>query len=411
MKVRKSAKKLLTAIAALLAISAILVSPTVAIAAVLPALILTIPTIPAKIKIEDIEIPERVRVGDKLLVRVRMKTIGFGIVKVMHKLPEPFEIVSGVNATSSAVFGFARLKIEYECTPLKKGVYSMGNLVVESENLMATGNAAKEIDAGRLLEVRSRVYRVRRVDLKRGIAKKPIPEIDIAQIGSPGTDFREIRKYVSGDPLRFVNWKATARIGEMMVNEFEREGRKAIWIFLDANKYMKHGTVLRNCYDVASEIAISLCYFFAVRGYNVGMYVLGHGIAFHPESGRRQFRKVLSALSEIEVSDAVENFIGAVEKAKRYMEVFKPASIFITRVERAVDLKKAAAKAMKSGMRHRDLPVTVITVRGFDDGESIASRIAEISRRREIAKLRKMGVGVVEVEADAKPEKIVPIVR
>src|SRR5207244_1829192 len=42
-------------------------------------------------------------------------------------------------------------------------------------------------------------------------AKRPFPDADVARMGVATNEFRELRQYVSGDPLRRINWKATAR--------------------------------------------------------------------------------------------------------------------------------------------------------------------------------------------------------
>jgi uncharacterized protein (DUF58 family) len=43
-----------------------------------------------------------------------------------------------------------------------------------------------------------------------------------------------IREYVTGDPLKAIHWPSTARRGEMMVKEFERDPQAEVWLFLDA---------------------------------------------------------------------------------------------------------------------------------------------------------------------------------
>ncbi len=44
-----------------------------------------------------------------------------------------------------------------------------------------------------------------------------------------------IREYATGDPLNRISWNATARLGRMMVKEFDPEPTSDIWIILDLN--------------------------------------------------------------------------------------------------------------------------------------------------------------------------------
>ena len=49
-----------------------------------------------------------------------------------------------------------------------------------------------------------------------------------------GTDLYGVREYRSGDPLRRIHWKTSARRGELVVREFEPPGLKVVALLLDA---------------------------------------------------------------------------------------------------------------------------------------------------------------------------------
>ena len=48
-----------------------------------------------------------------------------------------------------------------------------------------------------------------------------------------GTEVFGVRQYQRGDPLRRIHWRSTARIGELIVREFEPPGVQNLGIFLD----------------------------------------------------------------------------------------------------------------------------------------------------------------------------------
>ncbi len=401
MRLRRVSKSLIVTSIFLLALSVVFTSIKLLEVAILPLLILAFPNIPFRVNIIAVNFEGGERVGEPLSATIKLKIAGFGIIKAMHVLPEPFELVEGSNAKGGFVAGISNMEIKYVCVPMKRGSYSLGKLLLEAENVFATRRIRRVLDFEKEIEVKSRVYRIRRVEARRGVARRPIPEIDVSKAGVPGTDFREIRKYSYGDPVKFINWKATAKLGELMVNEFEREGRKAVWIFLDANPYMLHGDIRRNCFETAIEIAASLSYFFAVRGHKVGVYVVGHGITLYPESGRRQFNKIFSTLMRLDVSGKQEDFGIALDKAKKYIEAVKPASIFITRAEYSNPVD-AAVRAMGRA----NLPVSVITVKSRAETGTLASTVVEAIGESAVRNLRAAGVSVIEVEAGKPVEKV-----
>ncbi len=56
-----------------------------------------------------------------------------------------------------------------------------------------------------------------------------------------GTDFRELRKYVPLDPLNRIDWKATARRGELIVREMDEPREFSIGVVLDVSCDLLYG--------------------------------------------------------------------------------------------------------------------------------------------------------------------------
>ncbi len=49
----------------------------------------------------------------------------------------------------------------------------------------------------------------------------------------PGTDLLNLRPYESGDPLRLIHWKATARLGKMVVRQLAMEGESGYRLYVN----------------------------------------------------------------------------------------------------------------------------------------------------------------------------------
>jgi uncharacterized protein (DUF58 family) len=75
-----------------------------------------------------------------------------------------------------------------------------------------------------------------------------------------GPDYLGIREYRTGDSLRHVHWRSTARHGEVMVREFEREQTRRLAIVLDSLADAGEGegeTPLDRCCSIAASIAFA----------------------------------------------------------------------------------------------------------------------------------------------------------
>ncbi|MGK0252269.1 MAG: hypothetical protein ACI81G_001709, partial [Gammaproteobacteria bacterium] len=52
-------------------------------------------------------------------------------------------------------------------------------------------------------------------------------------------EFEQIKDYVPGDDVRTINWKATAKHGNLMINQFQDEKSQPIYCLIDASRSMK----------------------------------------------------------------------------------------------------------------------------------------------------------------------------
>jgi uncharacterized protein (DUF58 family) len=72
-------------------------------------------------------------------------------------------------------------------------------------------------------------------------------------------EFEQIRDYVSGDDIRNLNWKASARQGRLMVNNFMEERSQQVYCIIDKGRLMKmpfNGMTLLD-YAINSSLVLS----------------------------------------------------------------------------------------------------------------------------------------------------------
>jgi len=60
----------------------------------------------------------------------------------------------------------------------------------------------------------------------------------VRQIGE-NDEFEHIRNYVQGDNIRSINWRATSRRGELMVNQYENSKSQMVYSIIDKGRSMK----------------------------------------------------------------------------------------------------------------------------------------------------------------------------
>jgi uncharacterized protein (DUF58 family) len=162
----------------------------------------------------------------------------------------------------------------------------------------------------------------------------------MSKLGMMTTDFKEIREYSPGDSYRHVNWKATARSSSPMrnwplVNEFEREGKKVVWVFLDSSASMAIGTNIENAFEYAVQAVLGLSQFYLARNCHVGLYVYNDaGKTLLPDTGRRQEYNIYRTTLALDVSATDEPLKKAVAKCRGHLIGSNPFSIIIANIRK-----------------------------------------------------------------------------
>lgn len=163
------------------------------------------------------------------------------------------------------------------------------------------------------------------------------PGEDPAIRGPASTEFEELREYHRGDPLKNVNWKATAKNStrdlELIVNEYEPEARKNVWFFLDLHASLEVGTTLETALEDAIDITLALVHHFTARGHRVGgaTYNGPNPELFYPDVGSRQELIIARSLARVRPGQEHEGLPAAVERAKGFLSRERPLTFVITR--------------------------------------------------------------------------------
>jgi uncharacterized protein (DUF58 family) len=129
--------------------------------------------------------------------------------------------------------------INYIIRPTKRGEYSFGDIRVYVASALGLINRRYNFEQVELLPVYPSFLQLRRYELM-AISNR-LNEIGIKKIRRLGNsmEFEQIKNYVAGDDYRTVNWKATARQGALMVNNYTEEKSQHVYCIIDKSRAMK----------------------------------------------------------------------------------------------------------------------------------------------------------------------------
>lgn len=368
---------------------------------------------PRQLIIRPRDLDTSIWVGDVVEIAYDVKIEeGTGIVTLYQELPPHFSLVEGNNLTARKKSrGQDSFTFSFKVRCAKRGHYVLPPLRWETRHVLNLTQAHYGVLQPKELLVQPKILNLRRIRGVKGIATSPFPVIDVAKIGVATTDFREIRNYVYGDPVKNINWKATARRAAQgklwpLVNEYEVEGKKSVWIFLDAASYLEVGTDIENSFEYCLEAANSVAFYFTERGYRVGMYIFNDGDKlFYPDAGKRQFLRISKELINLKASQRTDELPRAIEKCRRYLLGYNPLCVIVTRLDTKYNkqiLDGVNKLRLLRGRRQRKLPVMVVSVAGYniipraDEYDNNSALILQMQTRPQTQQLRRAGASLLE---------------
>jgi uncharacterized protein (DUF58 family) len=186
-----------------------------------------------------------------------------------------------------------------------------------------------------------------------GRARVGAPAGRPAPLAGEGETMKELREHAPGDPFKRIAWKASAKRGQLLVREMEREERDIAWLVIDASVELWAGEAGRAPLDIAVEELGGIAARHLARGDKVGLVVFASRMRtwLVPDSGPIQGSRIVAALaSTASTVDSDRCELEEVELAARVAEHLRPLDARgLTDVPRGnLDSLANRAEAMRS---------------------------------------------------------------
>jgi uncharacterized protein (DUF58 family) len=148
---------------------------------------------------------------------------------------------------------------EYLVRPVDRGEYYFGHLNVYTSTLLKIIKRRYRFQNEQMVMVYPSIMQMQKYDFL--AISNSLTQIGLKKIRRIGhtSEFEQIKEYVLGDDFRTVNWKATAKHGALMVNQYQDEKSQPIYSIIDTGRVMKmpfNGLKLLD-YAINSTLAFS----------------------------------------------------------------------------------------------------------------------------------------------------------
>ena len=123
----------------------------------------------------------------------------------------------------------------------------------------------------------------------------------LAKSKGRGMEFDEVRHYQSGDDVRTIDWRVTARSGKVHTKLFREEKERPVFILTDLSDSMRFGSTLLFKSVQAAHLAALIAWHVKQRGDKLGGLVFSSNehIELKPQSRSHGVLRYFHALTEI----------------------------------------------------------------------------------------------------------------
>lgn len=158
-------------------------------------------------------------------------------VEIIDELPKQFQkrdfnkILQITNGEKS--------KFEYFLRPVERGEYHFGKLNCYVSSPINLIKRRYIFSDEQMVKVYPSFVQMKKYDFL--AIDNRMTQLGLKKIRRIGhtMEFEQIKEYVPGDDIRTINWKATAKRGDVMINQFQDEKSQPIYSIIDVSRVMK----------------------------------------------------------------------------------------------------------------------------------------------------------------------------
>ena len=327
--------------------------------------------------------------------------------EVVLVVPQGLEVVSGASAQSLRLGWDEDRTLELRLRCARWGNYDLGDVRIRARDRLGLIVWEDAVDRRQPIRVYPTPEALRRI--VRPVSTQLFTGNEVARQKGDGLEFADLREFVPGDRLRSINWKASARRGDLIVNERHPERNADVILLLDTFADARRGN--RSTLDLAVRATATIASRYLERRDRVGLVSFGGILRWlTPGMGATQRYRIVDALLESEV---VFNYVWK-DVSVIPSRVLPPAALVVA----ITPLLDDRVVEVIADLRARRYDVAVIEVSptefaqpGLSETEQLAHRLWVLRREEIRARYERLGVAVARWEDGLPLDAVLEEVR
>ena len=250
------------------------------------------------------ELPDKLSNGDENTITINISNTYLfpSSIRIIDELP--FQFQKRDFGLKSTLKPGKNKCYNYNIRPTERGVYLFGSLNTFASTPIGFLARRFQFDQAAEVPVYPSFLQLRKYDL---IAfSNRLFEYGLKKIRRIGhtMEFEQIKDYVLGDDIRNINWKATAKRNQLMVNQYQDEKSQPIYSVIDKGRVMKMPFNGLRLLDYAINATLVISNIAIKKNDKAGMFAFSNAIENRVVADRRsaQMNLILETLYNLQTN-------------------------------------------------------------------------------------------------------------
>ena len=324
-------------------------------------------------------LPKLFSLGDTNHIHIRIKNRSRMPLEgyMIDEIPSQFQIRNFKKEIS--IPALARSDLEYDLTPKTRGNYRFGKIHIFTRSFIGFVHRRISINCEATVPCYPSIIQMKRYDLKNLLKISRIQGIKkIRRIGH-SYEFDQIKKYVHGDDYRSINWKATSRTAELMVNHYEDEKAQQVYCLLDSGRVMK--MPFRNMslldYAINSSLVISNTILKKHDRAGIISFADSRGNLIKASREKNQLKKIMESLYSLKESEKESDYDNLYHIVRKLIGV-RSLLILFTNFESVESMRRVLPILRKINRTHLLVVVFFQNVPVLDYSREASNNVEEV---------------------------------
>lgn len=228
------------------------------------------------------------------------------MMRMVDQIPTSFQTVYPFN---QIIKGNQTTTITYEVLPLERGKFSIDRLYVRYKSKFGLWEKQKTFSIEEVAHVIPNLTEMNRYlsDPQKYLLHEGVK---IRKQKSGIGEFSKVRSYVVGDDPRKINWRQSAKLQEIMTNEYEPEHGKYVTLLIDCGRMMGVELTKGNRLEKVLEATMATAAAALKNGDYVSVIAFSKDIHAYvpPAKGLEHLDKILHAIYPLQVDPSESNY-------------------------------------------------------------------------------------------------------